>query len=73
MSMNLYSLMKHFLLLLLITIVTTLKLNSVALVRKQTVPTERPPLVAEISVNFLGERVLRGQRDGSPRPLISVI
>jgi hypothetical protein len=34
------------------------KKNSVALVRKRTIPTERPPLVGEVSAN--------------PRPLISV-
>jgi hypothetical protein len=28
------------------------KLNSMALVRKQTIPTERPPVDGEISVNF---------------------
>jgi hypothetical protein len=28
------------------------KINSVALVRKQTIPTERPPLVGEVSANF---------------------
>jgi hypothetical protein len=28
------------------------KLNSVALVREQTIPTERPPLVGEVSANF---------------------
>jgi hypothetical protein len=33
-----------------------LKLNSVALVRKRTIPTERPPLVGEVSANFYGER-----------------
>jgi hypothetical protein len=49
-----------------------LKLNSVALVRKRTIPTERPTLVGEVSANFCGERVSRGQRNGSPRPLISV-
>jgi hypothetical protein len=27
--------------------------NSVALVHEQTIPTERPPLVGETSVNFL--------------------
>jgi hypothetical protein len=31
-----------------------LKLNSVALVRKRTIPTERPPLVGEVSANFCG-------------------
>jgi hypothetical protein len=30
------------------------RLNSVALVRKQTIPTERPPLVGEGSANFCG-------------------
>jgi hypothetical protein len=28
--------------------------NSVALVRKRTIPTERPPLVSEVSANFSG-------------------
>jgi hypothetical protein len=28
--------------------------NSVALVRKRTIPTERPPLVGEVSANFCG-------------------
>jgi hypothetical protein len=28
--------------------------NSVALVRKRTIPTERPPLVGEVSDNFSG-------------------
>jgi hypothetical protein len=31
---------------------TKLKLNSVALVRERTVPTERPPPVGEVSANF---------------------
>jgi hypothetical protein len=31
-----------------------IKKNSVALVRKQTIPTERPPLVGEINVNLCG-------------------
>jgi hypothetical protein len=30
------------------------KLNSVALVIKRTIPTERPPLVGEVSANFCG-------------------
>jgi hypothetical protein len=46
--------------------------KSVVVVRKQTIPTERPPLVGEVSANFYGYRVWRGQRNGSPRPLISV-
>jgi len=33
---------------------TTLKLNSVALVRTRTIPTERPPPVGEVSANFCG-------------------
>jgi hypothetical protein len=48
------------------------KTNSVALVRKRTIPTERPPLVGEINANFSGQRVSRGQRNKSQRPLISV-
>jgi len=31
-----------------------IKLNSVALVRTRTIPTERPPPVGEVSVNFWG-------------------
>ena len=30
------------------------KLNSVALVHERTIPTERPPLVGEVSANFCG-------------------
>jgi hypothetical protein len=48
------------------------KLNSVALVRKRTIPTERPPLVGEFSASLCEQRVLRGQRNAIPRPLISV-
>jgi hypothetical protein len=29
------------------------KLNSVPLVRQRTIPTDRPPLVGEVSANFL--------------------
>jgi hypothetical protein len=39
------------------------------LARKRTIPTERPPLGGEVSANFGGQRVSRGQRNGSPRPL----
>jgi hypothetical protein len=47
--------------------------NSVALPRKRPLPTERPPpLVGEVSADFSGYRVSRGQRNESPRPLISV-
>jgi hypothetical protein len=44
------------------------KKNSLAWVRERTITTERPPLVGEVSVNFCGYRVSRGQRDGSLRP-----
>jgi hypothetical protein len=33
---------------------TKTKLNSVAVVRKRTIPTERPPLVGEVSANLCG-------------------
>jgi hypothetical protein len=33
---------------------TNKQTNSVVLVRKRTIPTERPPLVGEISANFSG-------------------
>jgi hypothetical protein len=46
--------------------------NSGALARQQTIPTERPPLVGEVSANFSGWKMSRGQRNDSPRPLISV-
>jgi hypothetical protein len=42
--------------------------NSVPSVRKRTLPTERPPVVGEVSVNFFRYRVPRDQRDGSLRP-----
>jgi hypothetical protein len=42
--------------------------NSVALVCERTIPTERLPLVGEVSANFRGYRVSRGQRDWSLRP-----
>ena len=49
-----------------------LHINSVAIVRERTIPTERPPPVGEVSANFADRGVSRGQRNGSPRPLISV-
>jgi hypothetical protein len=49
------------------------KLNSVALVRKRTIPTEQPPLVGEVSANFRGYRMSHGKRNGYQRPLISVL
>ena len=36
------------------------KLNSVALVRERTIPTERPPTVGEVSANFCGLRGVTG-------------
>jgi hypothetical protein len=48
------------------------KLNPVAVVFKLTIPTERPPLVGEVSANLCEQRVLRGQRNEFTRPLISV-
>jgi hypothetical protein len=44
------------------------KKNSVAWVCGWTIPTERPPLVGEVSANFCGKRVPRGQHDRSLRP-----
>jgi hypothetical protein len=35
-------------------IIIAIKLYTVALVSKRTIPTERPPLVGEVSANFLG-------------------
>jgi hypothetical protein len=46
--------------------------NSGALVCQQTIPTEQRPLVGEVSANFSGYRVSRGQCNGFPWPLISV-
>ena len=34
--------------------ISVIKLNSVALVRTRTIPTERPPPVGEVSANFCG-------------------
>ena len=45
-----------------------IKLNSVALVRERTIPTERPPPVGEVVPTFAGRGVSRGQRNESPRP-----
>jgi hypothetical protein len=46
--------------------------RNVALVRNRTILTERPPYVSEVSTNFCGKKVSRGQRNWSPRPLISI-
>jgi hypothetical protein len=43
------------------------QLNSVAWVRERTIRTEQPSLVGEVSANFWGYWVPRGQRDGSLR------
>jgi hypothetical protein len=40
----------------------------VALVHERTIPTERPPLVGEVSANVCGWSVSRDQRDGSLQP-----
>jgi hypothetical protein len=50
------------------TLALKTKLNSVALVSERTIPTQRPPLVDEVSAHFCGERVPRGQSVGSLRP-----
>jgi hypothetical protein len=47
--------------------------NSVALVREQTIPTERPPLVGEVSANFADRGVSHGQCGGSPTAVILVL
>jgi hypothetical protein len=47
---------------------TTINKYSVARVRERTIPTERPPLVGEVSAKFCGYRVPRGKHDGSIRP-----
>jgi hypothetical protein len=44
------------------------KLNSVAWFRERTIPTVRPARVGEVSANFRGKRVPRGQRYGSLCP-----
>jgi hypothetical protein len=42
--------------------------NTVALLREGTIPNERPPIVGEVSDNFCGYMLSRGQRDGSLWP-----
>jgi hypothetical protein len=44
------------------------ELNSVTLVCKRTILTERLPLVDKLSANFCKQRVSRGQHYGSSRP-----
>jgi hypothetical protein len=48
-------------------ILCTLNSNSVDLVSERTILTERPPLVSEVSANFCGYSVTRGQRDETLR------
>jgi hypothetical protein len=47
--------------------------NSVALVLEQTIPTERPPLVGEVSAYFLDRGVSRSLRGGTPNAVILVL
>jgi hypothetical protein len=49
-----------------VTPITKLLKNSVALVRQRTIPIEQPPLLGEVSANFSGQRVSRGQRKEIP-------
>jgi hypothetical protein len=42
------------------------------LVRQRTIPTERPQLVGEVSANFSGYSVSRGQGNEFLQPFISV-
>jgi hypothetical protein len=53
-------------------VLTKTKLNSVAFSPQANYTDERPPHVGEVSAKFCGQRVSRGQRNGSLRPLISV-
>jgi hypothetical protein len=46
----------------------SIKKISMVWVRERTIPTERPPPVGEVIANFCGQRVQRGQRDGSLTP-----
>jgi hypothetical protein len=48
------------------------KKNSVALVRKRTIPTERPPLVGEVSANFLRIEGVAWSARRIPTAVISV-
>ena len=44
----------YIIIIIIIIIIIKTKLNSVALVRERTIPTERPPPVGEVSANFCG-------------------
>jgi hypothetical protein len=45
--------------------------NSVALVRERIIPTDRPPIVSEVSAKFTDRVVSRSQRGGSTTAIIS--
>jgi hypothetical protein len=49
------------------------KLNFVALVREQTIPTERPPLVGEVSANFLRIEGVAWSAQRIPTAVISIL
>jgi hypothetical protein len=44
------------------------KIITYIIIRERTIPSERLPLAAEVSINFWGYRMPRGQLDGSLRP-----
>jgi hypothetical protein len=48
------------------------KTNSVALVSKRTIPTERPPLVYEVSANFLRIKGVAWSAQWIPTAVFSV-
>jgi hypothetical protein len=58
--------------LIIIIIIIIINNNSMALVRERIIQIEQSPLVGEVSANFCGERVLRGQRGRSPTAVILV-
>jgi hypothetical protein len=56
----------------LCTVVWIFKLNSVALVRERTMPTERPPLVGEVVPTFADRECCVVSATDSLRSLISI-
>jgi hypothetical protein len=48
--------------------ILSLELNSVVWVRERTLPTERPPLVGEVSANFEDRNGLEWSERRIPRP-----
>jgi hypothetical protein len=50
-----------------------MNLNSMAVVRKQTIPTERPPLVAEVSANLLRVEGVAWSAQRIPTAVIDLI